>query len=146
MCNHEIDFQEKNNNFDSYMYSAISLCYLKLETIILACVEFCIVFIFLIWIQFIDMYLLCFYRPHRMVQAQRKFAKRHPLSPNRYKFFFKSQNWFLKKLFNPSISIHILYTFPLVLTRRIQLTIEVSWLMIISFILITSMNDWAVLL
>ena len=42
MCNHEIDFQEKNNNFVSYMYSAVSLCYLKLEKIILACVEFCI--------------------------------------------------------------------------------------------------------
>ena len=48
MCNHEIDFQEKNNNFDSYMYSAVSLFYLKLETIILACVEFYIVSIFLI--------------------------------------------------------------------------------------------------
>ena len=130
MCNHEIDFQEKNNNFDSYMYSAVSLFYLKLETIILACVEFYIVSIFLIWIQFIDMYLLCFYRPHRMVQAQRKFAKRHPLSPNRYKIFFLIPKLVLKKLFNPSISIHILntllYTFPLVLTRRTQLTIEVS--------------------
>lgn len=101
MCNHEIDFQEKYNNFDSYMYSAVSLFYLKLETIILACVEFCIVFIFLIWIQFIDMYLLCFYRPHRMVQAQRKFAKRHPLSPNRYKIFFLIPKLVFKKTFQP---------------------------------------------